>query len=272
MIGLSLEVAGVALAIQGPPSVLAALAGRFPAFVHRAGPAALTPAAWLEVRSADAAFAAVLDIRDAHTLAVESRRHGELGIVGTATGGFDVERRQGWLERAGNLGELDALIRLALSIVLPLEGGLLLHAAALSTPDGGALILCGASGAGKSTAARSFADPLSDELAVVRGDQVAGTPYWNGRARHAPLRRLVLLERGTGEIERVGGGRAVAQLSAHVVRYAPHPEVDAAVLALCVRLCERLPVERIACPEGAGFLPFLSEALGLEVVAGGALP
>ncbi len=94
--------------------------------------------------------------------------------------------------------------------------------------------------------------------------QVAGTPYWNGRPELVPLDRIVLLERGEAAApEPLTGGRAVAALAPHVIRYIADENLDRTVLALCAELCERTRPLRLRCPEGGAFLPHVATALGL---------
>jgi hypothetical protein len=125
-------------------------------------------------------------------------------------------------------------------------------------------LLAGASGAGKSTSARTLGRALSDELSVVhvREGRVAGTPYWNGSPAEAPLDRIVLLERGgAGTAEPLTGARAVAALLPHVIRYVADEALDRDVLARCAELCQRAQVVRVHCPEGDAFLPALRAIL-----------
>jgi hypothetical protein len=190
---------------------------------------------------------------------------GVIEIEGGARGWLDPSARRAQLAGITNLGEIDALVRLALAVLLPAEGALLFHGAAVTTP-GGVMVLVGESGSGKSTAAAHLQPSLADELVVLRplasgGVEVTGTPYWGGRPASHPVARLVCLRRGLPP-HRVArhGAAAVRALLPHVVRYLAHPTVDVQALSLVARLGAS-PVLELACPEGAAYLPFLTRAL-----------
>jgi hypothetical protein len=156
-------------------------------------------------------------------------------------------------------------MRLALSAALPLSGGLLLHGAALVRPDGRAVAVCGASGAGKSTAAHALG-AACDELIVLRpgedGVEILATPWWHG----SPLRRrcdsiLCLVRGGESGLVRHRGGAAARTLARHVVRYLALESIEPVILELVRRVCERASVATAACPEGDAFVPFLERSL-----------
>ena len=260
---LRLEIGGVGLDISGPSRVIEAMR-RFEPF---AAPLDRTDDVKLEIAEAHADFEP--DLRLDQLLAVQAavEPHGIL-LRGAVRGGYDRGVRRGWLEAPRNLGEVDGLVRLALSIELPRRGALLLHAAAVvPLRRDGALVLAGASGAGKSTSASSLGRVLSDELSVVLvGGKpcVCGTPYWNGQPERAPLDRIVVLERGAAAApETLAGGRAVAALAPHLVRYVADEALDREVFALAAELCERAHPTRLCCPEGDAFLPHLRNSLVL---------
>lgn len=190
---------------------------------------------------------------------------GEIAIEGAVRGKYFVAARSGYVDDAENVGAVDCLIRLALSAALPRNGGLLLHGAALVRPDGRAVAVCGASGAGKSTAARALG-AACDELIVLRpgedGVELLATPWWQG----SPLRRrcdlIVCLVRGREPgLVRNRGGEAARALAPHIVRYVALDSIEPAVLALVGRVCERACVVTAACPEGEAFVPFLAERI-----------
>jgi hypothetical protein len=259
-----LSIGGLAVRIDAPPVVERCLEDRFRGF-EGAGRASVS------LRVATAGFRARLEL-DPRVAPLSLRREGarlQLGAIAPdgARGSYDLRRGEGWLEGVRHLGEIDALLRLALSIELPRRGALLVHGAAVESA-GAAVVLVGASGAGKSTAAAALG-ALSDELTVidVGALQAEGTPYWRGRARRIPIASLRVLERGLPARESVRGAEALRALLPHLVRYAALAEVDREQLALAARLCGRLPVERLRCPEGAAYLPFLRRALEAERAA-----
>jgi len=221
-----LGIGGARLAIEAPEEVIAALRPRYgPFFVDGAADARV------EVTAAPGFVA---------DLALDRKR--DLGGM-----------QPGRVEQARDLGEVDAGIRLTLSLLLPAQGALLLHASAITR----GFVFAGASGAGKSTAAAALGPALADELVVVRGADVYGTPYWNGRPEQVAIEQIVILERGEAAGTLLSGSRAVAALSPHVVRY--RPDADAAILDLLARLA--VPVVRAVCPTGDAFLPALRAIL-----------
>jgi hypothetical protein len=193
---------------------------------------------------------------------------GRVALSGGAIGELDLRDRTGFVEGVNGLGPIDALLRAALSLVLPGEGALLVHAAVVPSPNGGAWVLAGAPGAGKSTAAARLGG-VCDELAVVRATgggvaRVESTPYWAGVPFSGSLAGLVVLERGaSGDLEMATGGAAVRALAPHVVRYAAIEPVERQVFEQLVRVCALVDVRRARCPEGGAFMPFLARALAL---------
>jgi hypothetical protein len=190
---------------------------------------------------------------------------GEIAIEGAVSGKYSIAARCGTLDGAENVGAVDCLMRLALSAALPLGGGLLFHGAALVRPDGRAVAVCGASGAGKSTAAQALG-AACDELIVLRpgedGVELVATPWWQG----SPMRRrcdsILCLVRGREPgLVRHRGGAAVRALAPHVVRYLALETIEPLILDLVGRVCERASVATAACPEGDAFVPFLEERL-----------
>jgi hypothetical protein len=191
-----------------------------------------------------------------------------IAVGGTLRGELDPQGRCGHVAGVRHVGEIDALVRLALACVLPFDGGLLVHGTAVTSGEGMA-VLMGRSGAGKSTAAAHLRPSLSDDLVVLRphagGVTVEGTPYWGGRPGAHAVSRLVCLRRGESPRQQaLEGSTALRALHPHVVRYLAHPRVDVDTLALLARVA-RAGVLELACPEGPAYLPFLSRALGAAV-------
>src|SRR5262249_45909148 len=129
---------------------------------------------------------------------VRERAPGEIAIEGPIRGSYSVPARRGLVDDGEAVGALDCLVRLAPSLELPASGALLLHGAAIVRPDGLAVAVCGASGAGKSTAARALG-AACDELVVLRpgadGVEIHATPWWYGSPLRTRCAAVVCLAR-----------------------------------------------------------------------------
>jgi len=166
-------------------------------------------------------------------------------------------------------------LRTALSAVLPLEGGVVVHAAALER-HGKALVLFGPSGIGKSTLAeRTRWRVLSDELSAVlpRGGgpfrvssaafpapaRVAGTPL------PAPaLACLVELAQGPRfHLERLERGTALRRLLGSIV-VPPAPPLWSVALEVAGEIVGETPCYRMAWSLDASPFEPLEAALQLE--------
>jgi hypothetical protein len=263
---LRIAIAGLGVELRGPALILEALRGKLGAFQTER---VAEDDVCIEIGSLHDEFEP--DLRLDRDLRVDATI-GDRGVMlrGAAKGGYDPKARRGWLDAPRNLGEIDGIVRLALALELPRRGALLLHAAAVvPARRQQAIVLAGASGAGKSTSARAFGRPLADELSVVAlapaGLEVFGTPYWNGCSERVPLDRIVLLDRGGASApEPLSGGRAVALLASHMIRYVADETLDRRVFELTAEVCERTRPIHLCCPEGDAFLPHLAGALGLS--------
>ena len=199
----------------------------------------------------------------------------EVVFEGGARGCYAAAGRCGVVYDAGGVGAVDVLVRTALSVALPLSGALLMHGAALTLGTTDGLALCGASGTGKSTAATAFG-ASSDEMLVLRpteeGLEIAGTPYWAGRPLRRTCRDVVCLERGNSVpgVRGLRGGSIVRVLSRHLIRHVAIPRVDSAIISLLGAVATRARVRIASCPEGAAFLPFLEDHLGVRARSTGA--
>jgi hypothetical protein len=169
------------------------------------------------------------------------------------------------VHHSGDIGGVDLVIRAALSAALLSRSALLMHAAVLEGSPGPALV-CGESGAGKSTASRSLGGAC-DELAVLKVNervaQIFSTPYWSGRPYHAHVDRVLCLRRSAERpgVRTLRGSAALRTLARHVVRYFTWPEGEAAILGILGAIGERVQVLDVACPEGSSFIPFLRGVL-----------
>lgn len=264
---MKISIGGTRIAIAASPRVLEAVNQRYGRFADpAAGAAPGEDVCHLEVREHSSRFRPRFEPAPA---AARVECDGDRVVLsGCANGWYDTSARRGVVAGVTGLGGIDALVRVALSICLPLDGSLLVHAAALERAAGGGIALCGASGSGKSTARDAF-DGACDELAVLRpaapGIQIGSTPYWNGRPFRGHCRGVVCLERGGEPGVRVArGAEALRALSKHVVRYAPLPRIEAAVLRVAAEVSSRIHLTIATCPQGPAFIPFLSSQLGLE--------
>jgi len=169
-----------------------------------------------------------------------------------------------------------AALRCTLATVAPLlpgGGGLLVHGAALAT-EGGALVFVGASGQGKTTMTRRLAGwrVLADDAALVNvtddGALVAGTPLRGKeglpRDGHpAPLRGIVVLDKGAAELAltALSPAEATAALVPRVFWYAAAPELEARVLDTIASLVLRVPCWRLSSSLAHDVAPALLEVL-----------
>ncbi len=160
------------------------------------------------------------------------------------------------------------LDELLITHYLSLGRGVELHACGLVHGDGESFLFVGHSGAGKSTTTRLWkrhvpVEVLSDDRIIVRrafakgvGQEcpthtffMHGTP-WHGEADfaspdRAPVRRIFLLEHGTGNrIERFSRSAAVGELLARSFTPFYQPRFVDPVLALLEEMVESLPCYR----------------------------
>jgi hypothetical protein len=264
---LGLAIAGERFQFVSSSEILAAVAERFAPFATAPpdAPRSRTPIV-IEVRGRPGRFAPQYE-RPVEARILESAP-GEFTIEGAVQGHYSVTARRGVIEDVSGLGAVDACLRLALSMALPLDGALLLHGAALRDgPDQG-IALCGASGSGKSTAAAALG-AYCDEHVVLRptvsGLDLHSTPYWTGTPHRSRCATVVCLARGCNPgVVRLRGAAAVRALACHTVRYVAVERIDRAVLDLLCIVAARATVVSASCPEGDEFIPFLVDKLQLR--------
>jgi hypothetical protein len=285
---VKIEIAGLDVELAADEVVTAALHTKLSNFVvdgPEAAPAEWRPDIAIAIDGHAPDFSPDFELDEAQTptlRVVDPDRRVELG--GAVRGMLEFGHRTGIgvLEAPHHLGEVDALMRLALSILLPSRGALLLHASAvvlgadsagatLAGGGRGASIFTGASGHGKSTAARGLGRALCDELVALhvspRGLEVSGTPYWHGVSERLPVEHLVCLEKAQGarsaegRTERLRGAQALSKLQPHVARYVHLPAIDREIFSLLATACAAQPLLHAVCPVGDLYLPYLREAI-----------
>ncbi|MHB0971494.1 MAG: hypothetical protein ACYC7A_05675 [Thermoanaerobaculia bacterium] len=138
---------------------------------------------------------------------------------------------------------LQAALRTTLTTVLPLEGGILLHAAAMADGDR-AMVFFGESGAGKSTlAAAATCEVLTDELVALTptagGFAARATGFWGTLEGKIPPRRAVrlcaLVQLGKGpalEVSPLGPTEAFHALIRTAMFYPVHGVAPRAIAIL----------------------------------------
>ena len=147
---------------------------------------------------------------------------------------------------------LYSLLRVALTLALIPNRGLLVHAAGVAR-DGRGYLFPGVSGAGKTTLARLTSDAtlLSDELSMVTTcddhPAVHGTPFWGELARagaptSAPLAGIYFPRQASRHaLTPLGERAAVARLLPTVMSFAREADVVARVFDLAADLVARVP-------------------------------
>lgn len=151
-------------------------------------------------------------------------------------------------------------LRLCLSHLLPVRGGLLVHASAVAR-EGKGFVFTGASGSGKSTAVRLLSQlhgiqPLGDEVVVLRltqdGARVESTPFGGNEAMgpgDAPIRRLIFLSPRPGELESPAG--RTARLLRNVLSFGGAPEVVSATMSVAESLVTEVECLELLRPSRA---------------------
>jgi hypothetical protein len=194
--------------------------------------------------------------------------HGEslLRVEGDCGAVLDLEAGRGAVESGDAVAAVDVLLRLSLSTCTVENGWVLFHAAAVALKSGGCALLLGHSGAGKSTAARTFGS-FCDEWVLARpgvsGVEAASTPYWNGKPGGANCEAMICLGRSSQpRVDRLRGGEGIRALLPHVVRFVRREAADRALLCTLGNLVERVPVFRAQAVIGPGFAEWLRAEMG----------
>jgi hypothetical protein len=183
---------------------------------------------------------------------------------------LDAAARRGRLYRRPDAsGALGITLRLAMTAVLPLAGGLPIHGAGVVV-RGSALVFFGPSEAGKTTISRASPWPVvSDEMVAVAGNppslHATGYLRWHGPEPElpAPLAGLVMLSKGPGtEIDRLSRADGLRRLL-HNLWVPPVPLLQREALRVAARVVETVPVYRLAWnPERPPFEEIEKRLLG----------
>lgn len=170
-------------------------------------------------------------------------------------------------------------VQVAVGRLLPLRGGLLLHASAVEV-GGRAYLFPGPSGTGKSTAAAAVpgAAPIGEDRCVVRrtesGWRVGSIPTWGGKyapvpAVELPAAALLLIRKGHRlAVRPVGLPEALPRLMVSVIQAPGVPAPAAQILDLVSELAALPLVFELSYRLGDDFWPALRDA----VAAGGERP
>jgi hypothetical protein len=166
-------------------------------------------------------------------------------------------RRRGRIRQSANPYSIDAVLRIAHTLVLARQGGFLIHSAS-AIRNGRAFLFSGVSGAGKTTISR-LAPPdatlLTDEISYVRkrgdGYVAYGTPFTGELAKigenvSAPLAALYLLAKGPeNRIDPVAPGEAARSVLANMLFFAEDEELVQATFHSAFEFVSRVPVCRL---------------------------
>jgi hypothetical protein len=176
---------------------------------------------------------------------------------GDFTAEWEPRSGRGTIRQSANPYSIDAVLRIAHSIALASQGGMLLHAAS-AIRNGKAFVFAGVSGAGKTTISRlapSDVTLLTDEISYVRkvddGYVAYGTPFTGELAKvgenvSAPLKALYLLAQGPeNKIAPVPASEAVRLLLANVLFFAEDSELVRLVFQSTCDFVDRVAVSRL---------------------------
>jgi hypothetical protein len=165
--------------------------------------------------------------------------------------------RTGRIRQTANPYSIDAVLRIAHTLVLARQGGFLLHSAS-AIRNGRAFLFAGVSEAGKTTISR-LAPPditlLTDEISYVRrhdaGYVAYGTPFTGELAKlgenvSAPIAALYLLAKGReNRIDPIAPGEATRSLLANLLFFAEDEELVQSTFHSAFDFVSRVPVSRL---------------------------
>lgn len=186
-------------------------------------------------------------------------------------GRLDPATGRGELRTSGTPNALRSALRYVCALALLERDGFLLHSAGLRR-DALGYVLCGPSGAGKTTAAglsRPRAEVLSDEMPVLRRDggrwRVWGTPFAGDleacTPASAPLASLAFLEQSPEvSADPLHPSEALRRLYPQVFKASALPARHARWLSLASALVRAVPPVRLRFRRDDGFWRVLERA------------
>jgi hypothetical protein len=262
---LLVSIGGVAGRLElgaAPAEFLAQVRERYCAFTMPAAPdvdAAFSLRLRFESAPPPVDRAAHLAFTDAHPLTVKVTDKAISITRWDISVRLEAERARGRLRWVGrgrckmSPYSLDCVLRVIWSVLLPREGGLLVHSCGLRHAEIG-VVFPGVSGQGKTTLARKAPDAddvLSDEMIAIRhtedGWRVSGTPFWGDFARGGismrswPLRALAFLQqRDRVEMSPITSSEAALRLLECMLCFQTDRATVERNLALVTRLCSEV--------------------------------
>ena len=170
---------------------------------------------------------------------------------------WEPEARTGWIRQSAKPYSIDAVLRIAHTLVLARQGGFLLHSAS-AIRNGKAFLFAGVSGAGKTTISR-LAPPdatlLTDEISCVRkrdaGYIAYGTPFTGeldklGENVSAPVAALYLLAQGpVNRVDPIAPAEATRSRLANILFFARDEELVHSIFHSAFEFVSRVPVSRL---------------------------
>ena len=165
---------------------------------------------------------------------------------------------------------LDAVLRASVSIAVPRNGGLILHASAVDA-RGAAYVFSGVSGAGKSTIATLLGGlpgftKIADDLVIVMphagGFALHTVPFLCKEAR-PPRHGLpgagghALAQRPAHRRERLAPAAATRELLRHVLAHVVEPQTAASTLAAALAFTTVVPCHRLEFARAASVVDVL---------------
>jgi len=186
-------------------------------------------------------------------------------------GTLDLAERCGHVALVPGEIAIESFLRIAYSLALVDERGLLPHASCLVRADK-AFLFCGPSGSGKTTVAGLSHDAivLTDELPVVRvvdGRAIAyGTPFWGELARGGedltvPLAGIYFLRQARQHaVEPIGPRSALERLLPNVLFFAREGDLPGRAFGIAADLIEAVPTFDLLFRRDPGFWEVIANA------------
>jgi len=248
-LSLVIEIGGMAVRVKTTdPGFLDMLQNRYDGFVSSAALAEIE----FDVDLTQPRFAdPEAEVSVIHRLGRWSFRRGDFLAE------WDPVSRSGRIRQSANPYSIDAVLRIAHTLMLAKQGGFLMHSAS-AIRNGKAFLFAGVSGAGKTTISR-LAPPdatlLTDEISYVRrqddGYVAFGTPFTGELAKlgenvSAPIAALYLLAQGPeNRMDSIPPSEAARSLLANVLFFAEDEELVQSTFHSALEFVGRVPVSRL---------------------------